>query len=547
MKMEEHIFSGHTQREALEGEGKSPVLQHDIGYKTRVDLAGGSKPSQAMPLGSTGSSLRWPNPHRVKEEPEDCLVQHWDARQQVYLRTVTSPHTELGLSQLLEEPAPWDDTKAFLASFEQVAEACHWPKEEWVARLLPALCGEAEQAFSRLEAGDREDYGKVKMAILRGDSLRREKQRQHFRCFCYQEAEGPRGAYGRLQELCCQWLKAERNTKEQILELLILEQFLTILPSEIQSWVRELGPETCSQAVALAEAFLRRQPEAERQESKVELAVAGVDFWETDPGQPDTEEEKQLYSEPKQEDDKDACPVGQEWMTRDERERCVPEDGEQARLHAVLIWKGEEIPSWHSELENPSVSWKRSEFHQEIHPVEEVNESSPCERSYKTSVETTVQVGSNPGIKRISSKCYRKSLSQCSSILKKTHPGGKTHKCLVCGKYLLSHSKLIIHQRTHTGEKPYECPDCGKTFQCSSVLYRHQRIHTGEKPHKCPICGRRFSSNSNLNRHQRIHTGEKPYKCSDCGKSFIQRVSLDKHHKIHTAGKTKGDFSMGPS
>uniref|UniRef100_A0A8D2Q584 SCAN box domain-containing protein n=1 Tax=Varanus komodoensis TaxID=61221 RepID=A0A8D2Q584_VARKO len=109
-----------------------------------------------------------------------------------------------------------------------------------------------------------EDYGSVKAAILRGDALRREAQRQRFRRFRYEEAEGPRGAYSRLRELCRGWLRIEKDSKEQILELLILEQWLTILPPEIQSWVRERSPESCAQAVALAEDFLRRPRGAPR-------------------------------------------------------------------------------------------------------------------------------------------------------------------------------------------------------------------------------------------------------------------------------------------
>lgn len=86
--------------------------------------------------------------------------------------------------------------------------------------------------------------------------------RLRFRQFRYQEAAGPQEALRELQELCRQWLRPELHTKEQILELLVLEQFLTILPREFYAWIREHGLESGKALVALVEDLTERVPEA---------------------------------------------------------------------------------------------------------------------------------------------------------------------------------------------------------------------------------------------------------------------------------------------
>lgn len=58
-----------------------------------------------------------------------------------------------------------------------------------------------------------------------------EASRQRFRQFQYDEADGPQEAFCKLWELCSQWLKPQTRSVEQILALLVLEQFLHILPS----------------------------------------------------------------------------------------------------------------------------------------------------------------------------------------------------------------------------------------------------------------------------------------------------------------------------
>nr|XP_042101066.1 zinc finger and SCAN domain-containing protein 20 isoform X3 [Ovis aries] len=84
-----------------------------------------------------------------------------------------------------------------------------------------------------------------------------EASRQRFRQFQYREAAGPHEAFSQLWALCCHWLRPEIRLKEQILELLVLEQFLTILPREVQAWVQARHPENGEEAVALVEDWHR--------------------------------------------------------------------------------------------------------------------------------------------------------------------------------------------------------------------------------------------------------------------------------------------------
>ncbi|KAF6293429.1 piggyBac transposable element derived 1 [Rhinolophus ferrumequinum] len=86
-----------------------------------------------------------------------------------------------------------------------------------------------------------------------GSSHSQELCRLRFRGFSYQEVAGPRGALAQLRELCRLWLRPDLHSKEQMMELLVLEQFLSILPGELQAHVRAQHPESGDAAVAALE------------------------------------------------------------------------------------------------------------------------------------------------------------------------------------------------------------------------------------------------------------------------------------------------------
>uniref|UniRef100_A0ACB8EFH0 Uncharacterized protein n=1 Tax=Sphaerodactylus townsendi TaxID=933632 RepID=A0ACB8EFH0_9SAUR len=131
----------------------------NLAVEKRLEEIGTSH--HVLQAGSIGEFSQRKPGDSVKQEPREGLLQQWEVQWQEFLKTVEFPLSRWAIPQLPEKPSPWEDTKAFLASFEQVAEACQWPREEWVTQLLPALRGEAEQTFSSLDAQDRKDYGKM--------------------------------------------------------------------------------------------------------------------------------------------------------------------------------------------------------------------------------------------------------------------------------------------------------------------------------------------------------------------------------------------------
>ncbi|XP_034288869.1 zinc finger protein 436-like isoform X2 [Pantherophis guttatus] len=435
--------------------------------------------------------------------------------------------------------------------------------------------------------------------------IRSEIQPWNFRNIQYQEAEGPRGLCSRLYNFYSQWLRLEKLSKTQMLDL-VLEQLLALLPLPMKSWVRECGAETTCQAVALAEGFLLSQ--AEEQKGQVELQSFTLQTRDPVRRRNVSNPPRELFSRR----------IYQE-STRKNRMNLTPFYGGAERLVEAPTQEGlvsfKEVAVYFSEeewsrltVDQKALYWEvMQENHRNVaslgnnreededsrelfqriscgynteNPIilmeiesHERNQSNNYNQENSSSVHAATKASMAQEGKIKNKKCtelfinkldvdkrYQTEMEEedyiCRDVDKHyqtemeeedyiCRDNGKTHKWTQSLPH--KNGSHTSQKRTQTGEKPHKCMECGKNFSRNSSLTFHKKIHTGERPYKCMECGKSFVRRANLSSHTRIHTGEKPYKCTECGKSFCENSSLTVHKRIHTGERPYKCMECGKS
>ncbi|XP_053428719.1 zinc finger protein 496 isoform X2 [Nycticebus coucang] len=409
-----------------------------------------------------------------------------------------------------------------------------------------------------------------------------ESSRRLFRRFRYQEAAGPREALHRLWDLCRGWLRPERHTKEQILELLVLEQFLAILPREIQSWVRAQEPESGEQAVAAVET-LEREPGRPWQWLKhCEDPVV------IDDGDSTLDQEQEQLPEESQSDlakSQDAQPMAlaqglglpsrppgqlngdpvlqdafllQEETVRDAQQVAtlpLPPNRVSPFKDMILCFSEED---W--SLLDPAQTGFYGEFIIEEDcgvsmplndPVTQPDLSQGEENEPRVPELQDLQGKEAPQVSYLAggdAPSLERSLNEevtIEIVLSSSGDEDSQH-----GPYCAeepgspAETQRSLHAshlssaeaggEGQTSKKSYVCPNCGKIFRWRVNFIRHLRSRRErEKPHECSVCGEMFSDSEDLDGHLETHEAQKPYRCGACGKSFRLNSHLLSHRRIH--------------
>ncbi|XP_008847714.2 zinc finger protein 445 [Nannospalax galili] len=134
------------------------------------------------------------------------------------------------------------------------------PPGRWYAARSAQAQASRKRGHPNLIKKEEEEDEYTLVQTARPQTLNRPGQelfRQLFRQLRYHESSGPLETLGRLRELCRWWMRPDVLSKAQMLELLVLEQFLSILPGELRTWVQLHCPESGEEAVALLEELHR--------------------------------------------------------------------------------------------------------------------------------------------------------------------------------------------------------------------------------------------------------------------------------------------------
>ena len=180
-----------------------------------------------------------------------------------------------------------DDVETFLYHYERICQLHGWSEQKMVVRIPPLLTGKAQRAYLKLTPAESLSYETIKKAILEEYQLSAEHYRSEFRNVTKEKDETFKQFIHRQRLLLNRWLDAS-NTKrdfESLFELILTEQFLSVLTPRLHFQVVIKKPETAAKAAAYAFDYVEIRREVKdrtRKEKLMEQELGNADCSESE-------------------------------------------------------------------------------------------------------------------------------------------------------------------------------------------------------------------------------------------------------------------------
>lgn len=164
---------------------------------------------------------------------------------------------DVGRNRRMVPPFCEKDVEKYFCHFERVAASLKWPENVWSLLLQCVLTGKAQEVYAALPIEESVDYKIVKAAILKAYELVPEAYRQRFRHYLKLSAQTYVEFAREKEILFDRWCVSQKaESKEQIRQLILVEEFKNCLPAPLSTYISEQKADTLHKAATLADDFV---------------------------------------------------------------------------------------------------------------------------------------------------------------------------------------------------------------------------------------------------------------------------------------------------